>query len=245
MSLHRRSILGGALAAPLALAATPALAEDSWEEQRKRTLLTDFAQLAKYRDDNARILAAGEPVDIVFLGDSITEGWRGSRPGFFSPGRVGRGISGQTTSQMLLRMIADVVELRPRAMHFMAGTNDIAGNTGPMTEAMSRNNVAMIADIAAAHRVRLVLASIPPAASFPWRPGVETLAPIASLNRWLRDFARGRGLTFVDYHPAMADRSGGMKAGYADDGVHPTIAGYRAMEGVLEPVLARLPKARR
>lgn len=236
MPLSRRTLLGAALAAPLAapLAAAPA---ETWEEQWRRGLLEDFAGLRRYREDNARLLASGARVEMVFLGDSITEGWRDKKPGFFTPGRVGRGIGGQTTSQMVLRMMADVVALRPRAVHLLAGTNDIAGNTGPMSEAMSRDNFRMIAAIARANRVRLLIGSIPPAAAFPWRPGLETRRPIASLNAWLRDFAREAGATYVDYHKAMAGPDGGMKPGLAFDGVHPTEAGYDVMAKVVEPVL--------
>ena len=246
MEISRRSLVQGAFAAPLAAAAAaaPAVAE-TWEEQWKRGLQEDFAGLRRYREENARLIASGTRVDIVFLGDSITEGWRDKRPGFFRAGRIGRGISGQTTAQMVLRMMADVVDLRPRAVHIMAGTNDIAGNTGPMTAEMTRDNFRMMAAIARANGLRLLLASIPPAASFPWRPGLETRRPIAAMNAWLRGFARETGATYVDYNPALADASGAMRPGFASDGVHPTEAGYDAMASVIEPVLARLFPARR
>jgi lysophospholipase L1-like esterase len=239
--LSRRLVLGGALAAPLALASTVRAAE-TLEEQCKRALLPtlDFPQLAKYRDDNARLIASKAPVDVVFMGDSITEGWKDKRPGFFTKGRIDRGISGQTTPQMVLRMIADVVELKPRAVHIMAGTNDIAGNTGPMTPRMSEDNFRMMSDIARAHRIEVLIASIPPAANFPWRPGLETRGRIAELNAWLKRFASETGATWVDYGPVLDDGSGAMKPGMAYDGVHPTEAGYEAMAGVVEPILRRV-----
>jgi lysophospholipase L1-like esterase len=234
--LDRRALLAGALAAPLAAGAAKA---DLWEELNKRGLLTDPAGLARYREENARLLAGHAPVDIVFLGDSITEGWKAKRPGFFTPGRLCRGISGQTTPQMLLRMMADVVALKPRAVHIMAGTNDVAGNTGPMTPEMTEDNFRAMAAIARQYRIHLLLASIPPAAGFPWRPAVETRRPIATLNGWLRGFARETGAVWVDYWNVLDDGTGAMKPGLASDGVHPTQAGYDAMATVIEPVLAR------
>jgi lysophospholipase L1-like esterase len=182
----------------------------------------------------------------VFLGDSITEGWMDKRPGFFTAGRVDRGIGGQTSSQMVLRMMSDVVELRPRAVHIMAGTNDIAGNTGPMTPEMTQDNFRMMVDVARRHGIRVMLASIPPAASFPWRPGLETRKPIAAMNAWLKEFARESGSTWVDYWPVLDDGTGAMKPGLASDGVHPTEAGYDAMSTLIEPLLHRLfPQERR
>lgn len=238
MSLDRRTLLAGAMAAPFA-PATPAHA-DLWEELSKRGLLTDPAGLGRYRADNARLIASRARIDLVFMGDSITEGWKAKRPAFFSPGRVCRGISGQTTPQMLLRFMADVVHLKPRAVHIMAGTNDIAGNTGPMTPAMTEDNFRAMTDIARQHGIRVLLASIPPADRFPWRPTVDARGPIAEINAWLRRFARETGAIYVDYHSALADGSGAMKPGLASDGVHPTEAGYDAMERVAEPVLAKL-----
>ena len=247
MKLSRRHLVQGTLAAPLALVSGSALAE-TFEEQCKREMLPhlDFPQLGRYRDDNARLLASHAPVDVVFMGDSITEGWKDKRPGFFTAGRIDRGISGQTTPQMVLRMMADVVDLKPAAVHIMAGTNDVAGNTGPMTAAMSENNFRMMSDIARAHGIKVLVASIPPAASFPWRPGLETRKPIAELNAWLKRFAAATGATWVDYWPVLDDGTGAMKPGMAYDGVHPTEAGYDGMARVIDPILARtLRHARR
>jgi lysophospholipase L1-like esterase len=231
MTLDRRGVLVAAALAPLA---APAMAAEDAAERRLRE---DWPWLARYAEDNRRVLASGERVGIVFMGDSITEGWRDKRPAFFTPGRVGRGIGGQTTPQMLLRMMADVIALRPRAVHIMAGTNDIASNTGPMTPRMTQDNIAAMATLARANGVAVLLASIPPAADFPWRPGLETGRPIAALNAWIREYAGRSGATWVDYHPALATPNGAMRPGLAYDGVHPTEAGYDAMAGVLEPVL--------
>ena len=233
----RRTMLGAALALPLA---GPALAASPDDDAHERQLREDFPWLGRYADDNAKVRASGVKVHTVFMGDSITEGWRNQRPAFFPPSRICRGISGQTTPQMVLRMMADVVALRPHAVHIMGGTNDIAGNTGPMTEAMTQDNIAMMTAIAHDAGIKVILASIPPAHDFPWRPGLDTMTPIASLNRWIAAFAKKRGAIWVDYHPALAGPDGGMKPGLASDGVHPTAEGYAAMEAVLTPVLARV-----
>lgn len=241
MKVSRRALIQAGLAGPIAFAAAPALAE-TLEEQCKRELAPtlDFPQLGKYRADNERLIASKAPVDVVFLGDSITEGWNAKRPGFFTPGRVGRGIGGQTTPQMVLRMMADVVHLKPRALHIMAGTNDIAGNTGTMTQEMTQDNFRMMSDVARTHGIALLLASIPPAAGFPWRPGLETRKPIADISAWLKRFAKSTGSVWVDYNAVLDDGTGAMKPGLAYDGVHPTEAGYDAMATVVEPILRRM-----
>ena len=247
--MQRRQLLGAGITIP-ALAFGSSSSSPEWENRRVRDLLSDTDKLfailrdpfglGRYADDNRRILAKGDKVDIVFMGDSITEAWKDKRPGFFKPGRVGRGISGQTTPQMLVRMVPDVIDLNPRAVHIMAGTNDIAGNTGPMTQEMTRDNIRGMTDIARRHGLRILLASIPPAASFPWREGLKTREPIAQLNAWLKHHADQIGATYVDYHAVLATPSGGMREGFAYDGVHPTEAGYEAMSGLLEPILKRL-----
>jgi lysophospholipase L1-like esterase len=240
VNLDRRTLLAGAAATPLLAAAAGAAEADGWEELNKRGLLSDPAGLARYRADNARLRASAARVDIVFMGDSITEGWQAKRPAFFRAGRVNRGISGQTTPQMLLRFMADVVSLKPRAVHIMGGTNDIAGNTGPMTAEMTEDNVRAMSAIARQHRIAVLLASIPPAGRFPWRPEVEPAPRITELNAWLRRFASETGATYVDYHSALADAYGAMKPGLASDGVHPTEAGYDVMARVAEPALERV-----
>lgn len=232
-SIDRRLFLGGAAAA----GALPAMAGgDAAEEARLRT---DWAWLGRYAADNRRLIADRAPVDVVFLGDSITQGWRDQRPAFFPPGRIGRGIGGQTTPQMLLRVMADVVALRPRLLHLMGGTNDIAANTGPMTIGQTQQNLTAICQIARANGIGVLLASIPPAANYPWRPGLDTVTPIRAINAWSRREARALGARYVDYTPALGDGAGGMRPGFARDGVHPTEAGYAAMERVLTPYLRR------
>lgn len=231
---RRAALLGvaGGIAAG-ALAAPAAAADDAAE----RRLHEDWPWLARYAADNRRLIEARARVGIVFLGDSITEGWGSKRPGFFTPERVNRGIGGQTTPQMVLRVMADVVALRPRALHLMAGTNDIAGNTGPMAPQQTRDNITAMIQLARANRIEVLLGSIPPAANFPWRPGLETVAPIRAFNAWARDSAPRLGARFVDYTPVLADAAGGMRPRLAYDGVHPTEEGYDAMATVIEPVL--------
>ncbi|MEH3048459.1 GDSL-type esterase/lipase family protein [Sphingomonas adhaesiva] len=233
--IDRRTLFGAAALAGLATA-TAAQADDAADAR----LRTDWPWLARYAEDNRRLIASGARTGIVFMGDSITQGWIDKRPAFFTPGRVDRGIGGQTTPQMLLRMMADVVALKPKVMHLMAGTNDIAGNTGPMTLAQTRDNLTAMVQLARANGIAVLVASVPPAATFPWRPGLDVQTPIRAINDWLRRSAPAMGATFVDYTPALADAAGAMKPGFASDGVHPTAQGYDAMERVLSPVLARL-----
>jgi lysophospholipase L1-like esterase len=234
--IDRRTLIGSAALVGLATSARAAEPDLAREKQ----LRDDWPWLGRYAPDNARIIASGERIGIVFMGDSITEGWRDKRPGFFVKGRINRGIGGQTTPQMLLRTMSDVVALKPKALHLMAGTNDIAGNTGAMTIAQTQDNLRAMIQLARANEIAVMLASVPPAAAFPWRPGLETIAPIRAINRWIAANAEVLGATFVDYTPALGDGRGAMRPGYASDGVHPTAAGYHAMIDVLSPILARM-----
>jgi lysophospholipase L1-like esterase len=199
----------------------------------------DWAQLARYRDEDARQIASGQKPDIVLLGDSITEGWVSKRPAVFTAQRIGRGISGQTTPQMLVRFRQDVIALHPKAVQIMAGTNDIAGNTGPMTPDMTEANIISMTELAQANGIKVILASIPPSAGFPWRPGLAVTDKIAALNDWLRAYAAAHQAVYADYWSAMQDGQGGMKPGLAYDGVHPTEQGYDVMLPVLDAALKR------
>ena len=245
MRFDRRDLFRALVAVPAMLASAAAVAKQKippgadWNTWFRGWFGRDFGMVGYYADDNAKLLASRSPVDVVFMGDSITEGWVDKRPEFFAKGRVDRGIGGQTTPQMVLRMMSDVVALRPRAVHIMGGTNDIAGNTGPMTAQMSENNVRAMTDIAQRHGITVLIASVPPAASFPWAPQIETRRAIAELNRRLKRMAHDTGAVWVDYHPVLDDGTGAMKAGLAIDGVHPTEAGYDAMATVIDPILAK------
>jgi lysophospholipase L1-like esterase len=200
-------------------------------------LLTDWPWLARYRDDNAQIIASGVKVDTVFLGDSITEGWVRSDPAFFSKGHVGRGISAQTTPQILVRMHADVIALKPRAVHIMAGTNDIAHNTGPMSAQDSQNNLMAMCEIARMHKLAIVLGSVPPASKYWWRPEAQPKAAALALNDWMRGYAKQIGAKYADYAAVLTDSGGNVKLALAKDEVHPTAEGYAAMRVVAEAAL--------
>ncbi len=189
----------------------------------------DWAKLCRYRADNRDLLATGRPVQAVFLGDSITDNWPRADPALFDAhGWVGRGISGQTSAQMLVRFQADVVALRPRWVHILAGTNDVAGNGGPTTVQDFRNNIMAMVQLARANGIAVVLGAIPPARRFSWRPEVDAAPRIAELNAWLKAYAQQQGLGFVDYHAALA-RDGDLPPAYGHDGVHPNRDGYAVM----------------
>jgi lysophospholipase L1-like esterase len=209
-------------------------------EARRRTAAGDWAGICRYAAANASALAMNPAPRIVFLGDSITENWVLADPMFFENGIVGRGIGGQTTPQMLVRFRADVVALHPQTVHILAGTNDVAGNTGPSSPQDFKNNIMSMVEIAAANGIEVILGSIPPAASFYWRPELDPTERIAELNVWLRDYARRRGLGFVDYHSALTGPSGELRAELGNDGVHPNLAGYTVMRRLFEDELARI-----
>jgi lysophospholipase L1-like esterase len=206
----------------------------------------DWPNLKRYAADNAA-LPAPDPAQprIVFYGDSITDGW-GRQPdtGDFFPGKpyINRGISGQTTPQMLVRFQQDVVHLHPAAVLILAGTNDIAGNTGPSTPQMIEDNFTSMADIARASGIKVILASITPAYNYPWKPGVDPVPTIRELNAWLKDYCAKQSLTYVDYYSAMTDEKGAMKPGLAKDGVHPTAQGYAIMGPLAEAAIAQALK---
>jgi len=241
--MNRRSLIASTLGAGLALPAL-ALADDQCGERPNTApalqpplLLTDWAWLARYRDDNAKLIGGGARVDTVFLGDSITEGWAHTDPEFFSKGNVGRGISAQTTPQLLVRMHADVIALKPRVVHIMAGTNDIAHNTGPMTAQESQANLMAMCEIAMAHKLRIVLGSVPPASKYWWRPEAQPKPEAVALNLWMRGYAKQIGAKYADYAAVLTDARGAVRPEFAKDEVHPTPAGYAAMRPVAEAAI--------
>jgi lysophospholipase L1-like esterase len=211
----------------------PRLAE--FERENRRRAALDWPGLCRYRADNQILLRSSTAPRVIFIGDSITENWAQADPGFFANGLVGRGIGGQTTPQMLVRFRADVVALRPSVVHIMAGTNDIAGNTGPTTAQDYKNNIMSMVEIAKANDIAVILGSIPPAAEFSWRPGLDPVPRIKELNDWLRSYAATERMEFIDYHSALAGPAGELKADLGNDGVHPNRNGYALMRRLVEP----------
>jgi len=235
-------------AMPPALPSCPELAAAVQAASRNDVRLRDWPDLSRYRDAN-RALAAPGPGEnrVVFMGDSITDAWPQPRFGAFFPGKpyIGRGISGQTTPQMLLRFRPDVVALRPKAVVILAGTNDIAGNTGPMTDEQIAGNLASMAEIAKANGVRVVFSSILPVSEYHVRPGDTAppqttrrpMARITALNAWMKDYAAANGHVYLDYVAAMADAKGLLRAELSEDDLHPNAAGYAIMGPLAEAAI--------
>lgn len=201
----------------------------------------DWANLSRYRaaNDSVPPPAPGEN-RVVYIGDSITESWATYFPALF-PGKpyIPRGISGQTTPQILVRFRQDVVRLKPKVVVILAGTNDIAGNTGPSSLEMIQDNLASMAEIARANGIRVVLSSVLPAYDYPWKQGLEPAPKIMALNSWIRGYAEASGAVYLDYHTAMVDARGGLRFELTRDGVHPNAAGYAVMAPLAEAAVAR------
>lgn len=196
----------------------------------------DWPNLNKYKNANTML---GEPETsenrIVFMGDSITAFWATLNPEFFvGKAYLNRGISGQTSPQILLRFRADVIALKPAVVVILAGVNDIAGNTGPATLEMITNNIFSMIDLAKAHNIKVILCSLLPASDFPWKPNQEPANNIMALNRLLMNYASANAITYVDYHSAMANDQNGLPLAYSNDGVHPNKAGYEVMAPLVE-----------
>ena len=200
----------------------------------------DWPDINRYRDDNAKL---GSPATnesrIVFMGNSITEGWSNFHPEFFS-GKpyVNRGISGQTTPQMLIRFRADVINLQPKAVVILAGTNDIAGNTGPATINMIADNIISMAELAQANNILVIISSVLPVYDYPWKPGLEPAPNISQLNDIIKNYANKHEHTYLNYYAAMVDEQKGLKEEYTYDGVHPNKAGYQIMAALAKEAIA-------
>jgi lysophospholipase L1-like esterase len=193
----------------------------------------DWPALARYRAANAAIAT---PPEMVMIGDSITEIWGLAEPGLFDGTVLNRGISGQTSAQILLRFYPDVVALRPRQVHILCGTNDIAGNTGPNVPEDYQRNICAMLDLAGANGIEVLLASVTPAAAIMWSAEARPREWVPQLNEWLRDLAAKRGARFVDYHAVLNDGNDGLRDEYSSDGVHVTRAAYSVMRSLLESV---------
>ena len=200
----------------------------------------DWPNLNRYQNENATLKPAehGEK-RIVFMGDSITEFWSTVHPEFFiGQSYINRGISGQTTPQMLLRFKDDVIALRPNIVVILAGINDIAGNTGPMTTEMIRDNIFSMIELANTHDIKVILGSLLPAYDFPWKPNQNPIKKITALNEILKNYANANDIVYVDYYSAMTDERKGLKSDFSNDGVHPNKAGYQVMMPIAEKAIA-------
>lgn len=202
----------------------------------------DWANFKKYNASNEVVKALpSSDRQVVFMGNSITEGWYHNDSSFFKTHHfIGRGISGQTTSQMLVRFRKDVLDLQPKAVVILAGTNDIAGNTGDIELDNIMGNLASMAELAKAHGVKVLLCSVTPAFDYPWSKGKQPNIKIPALNKMIQAYARKNHFQYVDYFSRLADERGGLPASLAKDGVHPTLEGYKIME---EIVLKSIKKA--
>lgn len=228
-----RADVAGAKARQSAMPAlTPTFLAIHAEWQRK-LLLQDFAGLCRYRDDNAGLPPATAH-RVVLFGDSITELWGTADADFFTDDKVNRGISGQTTAQMVARFQHDAIALRPRVVHILAGINDIAGNTGPTTLQWIQANIRTMVELARANRIEVVLATVLPAERFNWRPSIQPVQHVKALNAWIKSYAESQKLVFVDYGRVLDNGSDGLKAELTTDGVHPNPAGYARMRPLAE-----------
>ena len=201
----------------------------------------DWANLERFREDNAKLAAPRTCDDrVVFMGNSITQGWIDMIPEFFA-GRhyINRGIGGQTTPQMLIRFRQDVIHLRPKVVVILAGINDIAGNTGPSSLEMIEDNLHSMTELAQVNGIEVVLCSVLPALDFPWRPGMDPAGKVVELNKRIEAYASKKGAVYCDYFTAMVDERNGLPAELSDDGVHPNEAGYAIMAPHVEKAIAR------
>ena len=224
----------GAEPAPAAQSSPSGHPNDAYWIEHDRQLLVDFGGLAHFKEANAMLGALKTGEDrVVFMGDSITQGWKLDEA---FPGKpyVNRGISGQTTPQMLVRFRQDVIDLKPKVVVILAGTNDIAGNTGPMTLEQTEGNLASMAELAAANGIRVVLCSVLPAFDYHWAPGLQPAPKIAQVNAWLKNYAVQKGHVYVDFYSVMKDDRGGLPATLSGDGVHPLPAGFAIMSPLAE-----------
>ncbi|GGW25919.1 SGNH/GDSL hydrolase family protein [Arenibacter certesii] len=204
----------------------------------------DWPGLQQFKEENKKLAPPTENENrVVFMGNSITIGWLNTRPEFFE-GKpyINRGISGQTTPQMLIRFRQDVLDLQPKVVVILAGTNDIAGNTGPSSLEMIVDNIKSMAQLAQANGIKVIISSVLPAYDYPWRPGLKPNEKIPALNTLLKEYAVNNGFLYLDYFSAMADERNGLPKKYAKDEVHPTAEGYSVMEPMVEETIHKVLK---
>ena len=232
--------------APPAIPTTGFAGLDQYRASRIAVFTDDFGQLARYREADAQLGTpkAGEN-RVVFFGDSITDIWKLED---YFPGKpyVNRGIGGQTTPQMLVRYRQDVIDLQPKVVVILAGTNDIAGNTGPMRNEDIEANFASFAELARVHGIRVVYSSILPVHNYTERAkdffAQRPQARILALNEWLKDYCSKNNITYLDYFSALVDEKGMLKKDLADDGLHPNAAGFKVMAPLAEAAIGKALK---
>ncbi len=204
----------------------------------------DWPNLNRFRQaDSAIGLPKSGEKRVVFMGNSITEGWGNMFPAFFKDNNyINRGISGQTTPQMLIRFRPDVIDLKPDVVVILAGTNDIAGNTGPSTLKMIADNLFSMAELAKAHGIKVIFCSVLPVYDYPWKPGLQPADKIIVLNKMIQDYAAKNKMGYLDYFSAVKDDRNGMKADYSKDGVHPNEEGYKVMMPLIKEAINKAMK---
>jgi len=206
--------------------------------------LNDWANLSRYKEENNKLLNSSDELRVVFMGNSITESWSHFDPDFFlTNSYINRGISGQTTPQMLIRFKPDVINLKPKAVVILAGINDIAGNTGPMQVENIAENIQSMAEISKANEIQVLICSVLPAIDFPWSPGLNPSTKVLRLNKLLKNYCRENNIIYVDYYSSMVDKNGGLKVPEytsSDDLVHPNKKGYEVMSNIIQDSLKKV-----
>ena len=206
--------------------------------------LNDWANLSRYKEENNKLLNSSDELRVVFMGNSITESWSYFDPDFFlTNSYINRGISGQTTPQMLIRLKPDVINLKPKAVVILAGINDIAGNTGPMQVENIAENIQSMAEISKANEIQVLICSVLPAIDFPWSPGLNPSTKVLRLNKLLKNYCRENNIIYVDYYSSMVDKNGGLKVPEytsSDDLVHPNKKGYEVMRNIIQDSLKKV-----
>lgn len=206
-----------------------------------KTMAQDWANLNQLKEENKQVdPATTNDNRVVFMGNSITQGWGELAPEFFeNPNYINRGIGGQTSPQMLIRFRQDVIKLYPKVVVILAGTNDIAGNTGFSTLEMIEDNIYSMAELAQTHKIEVVLCSVLPVYDYPWQTGLDPAEKIIELNRRIKEYADTNDIVYADYFTPMLDERNGLNADFAKDGVHPTRAGYEVMAPIAQKAIAR------
>lgn len=209
----------------------------------KEIMEQDWSELKHYQEANQEIIKNSNWPDVVFMGNSITEGWVNIHPEFFKNNNyLGRGIGGQTTPQMLIRFTPDVIDLNPKVVVILAGTNDIAGNTGFSSVKMICDNIKSMTLLAEQNNIKVILSSILPVYDYPWRPGLEPVSKIAEINSWLENYTIENGYIYLDFFRYLRDDKKGMKKTYSKDGVHPNAKAYEIMEPMVKDAIKKALK---